>query len=90
MEERSHILIVDDEPDIRQVLHLLLQSGGYAVSSADNGRTAIDFVSSHPDVDLVLLDIMMPGLSGFEIHRRFRFYYTAKPYVLSMKCRVFF
>lgn len=72
MNDHSHILIVDDEPDIRQVLQLLLQSGGYAVSSADSGVAAIDFVASHPDVDLILLDIMMPGLSGIDTCRELR------------------
>lgn len=72
MDDRAHILIVDDEPDIRQVLQLLLQSGGYVVSSADNGRAAIDYVSSHPDIDLILLDIMMPVLSGIDACRELR------------------
>lgn len=60
----DHILIVDDEPDIRDVLRLLLEPRGYVVSEAKNGATAIDFVDTHRDIDLIILDIMMPGLSG--------------------------
>ena len=64
--DRSHILIVDDDPDIREVLRLLLDSRGYQVSCAGDGQSAIDFIAGHRDVDLIILDILMPGLSGTE------------------------
>jgi len=61
----SHILIVDDDPDIRRVLQLLLSSS-YTVHEAADGMSALEYMRQNPDTDLVILDIMMPGLSGFE------------------------
>lgn len=58
------ILIVDDEPDIRTVVRVPLELRGYSVDEAGNGYDAISHVSAHPDVDLIILDIMMPGLDG--------------------------
>ncbi len=65
MAARSHILIVDDDADIRQVLRLLL-SEDYNVSEAEDGPAAIRAVKSNSDIDLILLDVMMPGMSGWE------------------------
>jgi len=61
----SNILIVDDDPDIRRVLQLLL-SGTYAVHESADGMSALEYLRSAPDTDLVILDVMMPGLSGYE------------------------
>lgn len=66
MEKRSHILIVDDDPDIRNVLCFLLKDE-YFVSSAPDGPSAIEHLRSNPDTDLVVLDVMMPGMSGYEV-----------------------
>ena len=65
MAARSHILLVDDDADIRRVLRLLLQDD-YAVSEAEDGPAAIRAVSADPDIDLIILDVMMPGMSGLE------------------------
>jgi len=61
----SNVLIVDDDPDIRRVLQLLLSSS-YSVHEAADGMSALEYMRHNPDTDLVILDIMMPGLSGFE------------------------
>ena len=66
MENRSHILIVDDDPDIRKVLCFLLKDE-YKVSQAQDGPGAIDALRQNPDTDLVVLDVMMPGMSGYEV-----------------------
>ena len=70
MEERGKeqykILIVDDEPDIREVVSVLLGSEGYRVMQAENGGSAVEMVYRDKDIDLVLLDIMMPGMTGVE------------------------
>ena len=65
MEERSQILIVDDDPDIRKVLNMLLR-GEYAVAEAAAGAEAVRYIEAHPETDLVVLDVMMPGMDGFE------------------------
>lgn len=61
----SHILIVDDDPDIRQVLNILLREK-YSVTEAGSGKEAVEYVKAHPELDLVLLDVMMPGMDGFQ------------------------
>ena len=65
------ILIVDDDADIRQVLSLLLKES-YTVAEAADGAAALDFLQRNPDTDLVILDVMMPGLSGYETCDRLR------------------
>ena len=65
MENLSRILIVDDDPDIRNVLGFLLKDK-YNVSQAQDGQSAIDHLRQNADTDLVVLDVMMPGLSGYE------------------------
>ena len=65
MDERSQILITDDDPDIRKVLYLLLRDN-YSVAEASNGAEAVAYMQAHPDTDLVVLDVMMPGMDGFE------------------------
>lgn len=63
----SHrILIADDEPNMIVSLEFLMQREGYAVSVARDGVQALDMIRSERP-DLVLLDGMMPGLSGFEV-----------------------
>lgn len=71
MEKLSKILIVDDDPDIRKVLNILLRDS-YNVAEAQDGKAALDYIAGHTDTDLVILDVMMPGLSGFETCDRIR------------------
>ena len=71
MEDKSRILIVDDDPDIRRVLTLLLRDD-YEVSPAEDGKTALASLQAQPETDLVVLDVMMPGMDGFETCRRIR------------------
>ena len=65
------ILVVDDTPANVKLLVDVLTVKGYDVASAVNGEEALEKVASNPP-DLVLLDIMMPGLSGYEVCRRLR------------------
>jgi DNA-binding response OmpR family regulator len=66
MSALARILVVDDDPDIRKVLQLLLQDK-YFVAEAADGPAAIAYMRSNPDTDLVILDVMMPGSDGFTI-----------------------
>ena len=70
--ESYKILIVDDDPNIREVLSVLLGSEGYSVQQAENGETALEIVNGGRPLDLVILDIMMPGLSGVEVCTKIR------------------
>ena len=67
----QHLLIVDDEDNLRSMLAAALQHHGFTVSTADNGREALTMIASERP-DLVLLDVMMPDLDGFEVCRRLR------------------
>lgn len=68
------ILIVDDERMMREGLSLILKSQGYDILEAADGRSALAFFddSTLPRPDLVVLDVMMPDLDGFEVCRRIR------------------
>ncbi|MDM8551608.1 ATP-binding protein [Desulfobacterales bacterium HSG2] len=70
--EMCRILAVDDEPVNLQVLRNQLGSEYYSVTPASGGREALDAVESGPEFDLVLLDVMMPGMSGYEVCRHLR------------------
>ena len=72
MDDKIRILVVDDEPDIRQVVRLMLEAKGYEVYLASNGAEAVECVKSKQDMDLVIMDIMMPGISGVEACRLIR------------------
>ena len=65
------VLIVDDELNIVTALEFLLQKSGYEVMAAQNGDEALQRVESFAP-DLVLLDVMMPRISGYEVCRRMR------------------
>jgi DNA-binding response OmpR family regulator len=65
------VLIVDDEANIVTALEFLLRKGGYEVMAAQNGEEALRRVESFAP-DLVLLDVMMPRISGYEVCRRMR------------------
>lgn len=62
----SRILVIDDEEDIRDVARLLLESAGYAVVCAEDGRAALREIERSP-VDLVITDMLMPEMDGVEL-----------------------
>ena len=64
--EHKRILIVDDESHIRVTLNQVLEEAGYTVATAKSGPVALDYLDEN-DCDLVLLDVRMPGLDGFEV-----------------------
>lgn len=66
------ILITDDEAEIRHVLRLLLENKGYEVSEAKNGEEAVKLLREDPKYDLVIMDVMMPVLSGVTATKRIR------------------
>ena len=68
MSNKPEILIVDDEPFYTEVLDNLLR-GEYRTSIAVNGQQALERATQEPTPDLILLDIMMPGMDGYEVCR---------------------
>ena len=71
MSETTKILIVDDDPDIRNVLNLLLRSD-YETAEAADGFAAVEYIQQNPETDLVILDVMMPGMDGIETCEKIR------------------
>ncbi|MDE1166162.1 MAG: EAL domain-containing protein [Pseudomonas sp.] len=65
------LLIVDDEPTVRKLLEVLLQNQGYRTLVAGSGEQALALVEQQPP-DLILLDIMMPGMDGYEVARQLK------------------
>ena len=67
----AKILLVDDEPDIRFLTKRMLERQGYSVAEAEDGETALRMLQEERP-DLVLLDVRMPGLNGWEVCRRIK------------------
>lgn len=67
-----HILVADDEPHIGRIIKMKLEQGPFSVSLAYDGQEALDLINDGEPVDLALLDLMMPKLSGLDVLRRIR------------------
>lgn len=67
----SRVLVVDDDPDVVTLVDYRLSRQGFEVESATDGQQALDALADR-SVDLILLDIMMPGLSGLDVLERLR------------------
>jgi two-component system KDP operon response regulator KdpE len=76
-----NVLIVDDEPAIRRFLRTSLDAQGYRVSEAAGGQAALDMIRNHPP-DVLVLDLGLPDVDGFEIIRRLRAEGSALPIVV--------
>jgi two-component system alkaline phosphatase synthesis response regulator PhoP len=66
-EPRFHVLVADDEPHIGRIIKMKLEQGPFRVTLAYDGREALEVLRRESDVDLVLLDLMMPHLSGLDV-----------------------
>jgi CheY-like chemotaxis protein len=62
----DRILIIDDDPDILATGRFVLENAGYQVSTASNGSEALDRLRGEAEPSLILLDLMMPGMNGWE------------------------
>ena len=67
----ANILLVDDEPNILIALEFLMKQQGYTVELAKNGQEALEIMENFTP-DVVLLDVMMPGMDGFEVAKKIR------------------
>jgi CheY-like chemotaxis protein len=70
--EQRHVLVADDEPHIGRIIKMKLEQGPFRVTLAYDGQEALDVLESQSDIDLVLLDLMMPNLSGLDVLARIR------------------
>ena len=62
-----HALVADDEPHIGRIIKMKLEQGPFRVSLAYDGREALEVLKREPDIQIVLLDLMMPHLSGLDV-----------------------
>ena len=67
-----HILVADDEPHIGRIIKMKLEQGPFKVSIAYDGQEALDLINNDEHVDLALLDLMMPKLSGLDVLKQIR------------------
>ena len=67
-----HVLVADDEPHIGRIIKMKLEQGPFRVTLAYDGQEALDFVMGDEHLDLVVLDLLMPRLSGLDVLARIR------------------
>ena len=70
MTQMTKILLVEDDKDVREALSTLLEHAGYCVIPAQNGKEALEQLNRGPS--LIILDIMLPDISGYEISTKIR------------------
>ncbi|MBN1590573.1 MAG: response regulator transcription factor [Pirellulales bacterium] len=63
----EHILVVEDEEHLAKGIKYNLEAEGYRVTAVSDGPTALRFVEKHPEIDLIILDLMLPGMSGYAV-----------------------
>lgn len=61
------MLVADDEPHIGRIIQMKLEQGPYQVTLVDDGRAALDLLRGGEPLDVILLDIMMPHVSGLDV-----------------------
>ncbi|HET7566050.1 MAG TPA: response regulator [Gemmatimonadaceae bacterium] len=70
--DQMHVLVADDEPHIGRIIKMKLEQGPFRVTLAYDGREAMEVLERDDDLALVLLDLMMPRLSGLDVLQRMR------------------
>ncbi len=82
MNEPQHILVADDEPSIRRLLRTILSTQGYAITETVDGGSTLNTALTTPNIDLLLLDLAMPGMDGLQIIRELRASGSAIPIIV--------
>ena len=70
--EQCHVLVADDEPHIGRIIKMKLEQGPFRVTLVFDGQEAIEALEREPDIGLVLLDVMMPRLTGLDVLAKMR------------------
>ena len=66
VDARHHLLVIDDEPHIGRIVRMQFERGPYQVSLSADAQSGLEFLAAHRDVDCVLVDLNMPGMSGVD------------------------
>ena len=72
MEKNASILVVDDDKEIADLVEIYLVNDGYQVLKASDGEQCLETLKQHPEVRMLILDIMMPGMDGYQTCRKMR------------------
>ena len=80
------VLVIDDEPLVRNGLRRILEQRGYAIIDAPDGSSGLALVDDHPEIGAVILDILMPDMSGLEVLEQIRARRPDLPVVVSSAC----
>jgi len=90
MERSAPILVVDDDADCRVALREVLEEDGFTVVEAANGQAALDYLVSHDTPSLIILDVVMPVISGWQLLTILRNYYRLSeiPVLMLSGCDV--
>ncbi len=83
--ERTRILVVDDESRMRKLVHDFLAKSNYDVLEAEDGEAAVDLFFEQKNIDLIILDVMMPKMDGWQVCREIRQYSTVPIIMLTAK-----
>ncbi len=78
-----HILIIEDDVVLNDIYRRILESDGYQLYFANNGTEGLNIARSHPEIRLVILDVMLPGMSGFDVCERLRVFTDVPILMLS-------
>jgi two-component system KDP operon response regulator KdpE len=81
---KPEILVIDDEPQIRKLLNIILENSGHSVWQAENGKEGLIMAANHPP-DLILLDLGLPDKSGHEVLKELRQWYNKSILILSVQ-----
>ncbi len=76
MAKKQTVMVVDDEPDTVNLVKTILEREGYDIITANNGKECLEKLKDK-NVDLVLLDIMMPGMSGWDVYEKIKKMYRS-------------
>ncbi len=79
--ERTKILVVDDESRMRKLVHDFLAKNNYEVIEAENGEEAVDLFFEQKNIELIILDVMMPKMDGWQVCKEIR-QYSAVPIIM--------
>ncbi|SDN44034.1 DNA-binding response regulator, OmpR family, contains REC and winged-helix (wHTH) domain [Fictibacillus solisalsi] len=82
----AKILIVDDDPHIRELIHVILAKEGLSTVEANDGEAALSLLEKHK-IDLIILDIMMPNMDGYAFCQEVRTYYSDKLPILMVTAK---
>ncbi|MBR6538054.1 MAG: response regulator transcription factor [Lachnospiraceae bacterium] len=83
--ERTRILVVDDEGRMRKLVRDFLVKNNYEVVEAENGEEAVDIFFEQKDIELIILDVMMPKMDGWQVCKEIRQYSTVPIIMLTAK-----